>query len=295
MQAHTLTNTVAPCDDILGVSIGDILLNGGRLNESDMNRIIALQSKEHILFGDAAVALGILTEEDVRWALANQFSYPNVSTDSSSLSRELIVLQDPFGQQVESFRSIRSGLLLSGVGTVVKLMAILSPDEGDGRTFVAANLAVVFAQLGSRTLLIDLNFRKPRVHQLFQLKNNIGASSLIIKRATPEQAIQKTDIGSLDILTSGPKPPNPLELLSWQETKNLIATLRETYEVVIIDTPAFFNTADAQFIASLCDGNLLVARKGVTNLTTFGLLQKKLEVTTSKVLGAVVNEIKRDT
>ena len=150
---------------------------------------------------------------------------------------------------------------------------------------------MVFAQLGSHTILVDLNFRKPRVHEVFQLKNNTGASSLIIKRALMEQAVQQTSIDGLDILTSGPKPPNPLELLSWQDSKNLIVTLREIYDVIIIDTPAFSKTADALHIASLCDGNLIVARKGATSLTAFGQLKKQLNATGAKILGSVVNEV----
>lgn len=282
-------------ENIEGSSIGHILLKAGRLSVPEMNRIVALQSKEQILFGDAAVALGILTEEDVRWALACQFSYPGIAFDDVSLSRELLVVHDPFSPQVETFRSIRSGLLLSGVGALVKTLAVLSPGEAEGRTFIAANLAVVFAQLGSRTILVDLNFREPRVHAIFHLKNNTGASSLIIKRALMEQAVQQTSIDGLDILTSGPKPPNPLELLSWQDTKNLVATLRENYDVVILDTPAFSGTADALHIASLCDGNLLVARKGATSLTAFGQLKKQLDATGAKTLGSVVNEVSRET
>lgn len=285
-------STKAPDDAIRGISIGDILLKAGRLTELDLDRIVALQSKEQILFGDAAVALGILTEEEVRWALASQYSYPGVAaSDDSSLSSELLVVHDPFSPQVETIRSIRSGLLLSGVGAIVKTLAVLSPGEEEGRTFIAANLAVVFAQLGSRTILVDLNFRKPRVHEVFQLKNNTGASSLIIKRALMEQAVQPSSIDGLDVITSGPKPPNPLELLSWQDTKNLVATLRETYDVVILDTPAFSKTADALLIATLCDGTLLVARKGATRLTSFGKLKKQLDSTGARILGSVVNEI----
>ncbi len=283
----------ADTDTIQGTSIGDILLRSGRLTELEMNRIIALQSKKHVLFGDAAVALGILTEEDVSWALANQYSYPGIASDNMYLSRELLVVHDPFSRQVETFRSIRSGLLLSGVGGLFKTLAILSSGEAEGKTFIAANLAVVFAQLGSRTILVDLNFRKPRVHEIFQLKNNTGASSLIIKRALMEQAVQQTTIDGLDILTSGPTPPNPLELLSWQDTRNLVTTLRESYDVIIFDTPAFARTADSLLIASMSDGCLLVARKSTTNLPSFGLLKKQLDINKAKILGSVLNEVQQ--
>lgn len=276
--------------DIKGSSIGDILLASGRLTVPDLNRIIALQQKENILFGDAAVALGILADEDVRAALACQYSYPCVKPDDASLSHELLAVHDPLAPAVESFRSIRSGLMLSGAGKIIKTICVLSPDEGDGRTFVAANLAVVFAQQGSRTILADLNFRKPRVHEIFRMKNNCGASSLIIKRALFEQAVLRTSIESLDIMPSGPKPPNPLELLGWEDTKWMVDSLRDQYDIILIDTPASSRTADAMVISSLCDGAIITARKGFTKLESFGALKKKLDHSSVKILGSVINE-----
>jgi chain length determinant protein tyrosine kinase EpsG len=277
-------------EGIHGSNIGNILIKAGRLSVRDMNRIVALLEKENTLFGEAAVALGILTEEDVRWALACQYSYPCINADDSTLSREVLVVHDPFGPQVESFRSIRSGLIFCGAGKIIKSIALVSPGEGEGKTFIAANLAVIFAQLGSRTLLVDLNFRAPRVHEIFQMKNNTGASSLIIKRVLFDQAVQKTSIDSLDILTSGPKPPNPLELLSWPDTRELIESLRDQYDIVIIDTPRFAASADAMVIATICDATLPVLLKGTTSQSAFGRLKKQLDNAGVKILGAVMNE-----
>jgi len=271
--------------------IGNILLDAGRLSRQDLYRIVALQAKENILFGEAAVELGILNDEDVRWALASQYSYPSSNTDDLRYSRDLLVLHEPFGTRVESFRSIRSALIFSGVGKLISSIGVVSPGEGEGKTFVAANLAVIFAQLGSRTLLVDLNFRSPRVHTLFQLKNNCGASSLIIKRAFAEDAIKKTSLSSLDILPSGPKPPNPLELLSWRETAQLFENMKDSYEVIVFDTPAFGKSTDGMVISGFCDATLLVALKGVTKNAAFGQVKKQLEGAGAKILGSVVNEI----
>lgn len=277
-------------EGIQGSNIGDILIRAGRLSVPDLNRTVALQEKENILFGEAAVALGILTEDDVRWALACQYSYPCINADDCTFSREVLVVHDPFGPQVESFRSIRSGLIFSGAGNIVRSIALVSPGEGEGKSFIAANLAVVFAQLGSRTLLMDLNFRAPRVHEIFQMKNNAGASSLIIKRVLLEQAVQKTSLHSLDILTSGPKPPNPLELLSWPDTRELVKSIREQYDIVIIDTPRFVGSADAMVIATISDGALPVLLKGKTSQSAFGRLKTQLDNAGVKILGAVMNE-----
>lgn len=276
---------------IEGTTIGQILVEAGRLSVPDLHRVIALQGKENILFGEAAVALGTLTEEDVRWALACQYSYPCLGHDHPSVAGELLTVHEPFSSRVESFRSIRSGLVLSGVGKVIRSFGVMSPDVGEGKSFVAANLAVVFAQLGSRTLLADLNFRSPRLQELFQLKNNIGMSSLIIKRALPENAVQKTSIDALDVLPSGPKPPNPLELLSWSDTSGLLENLKKQYDVIIVDTPAAASTTDALVIGGLCDGAVLVARQGRTRSAPFSNLKKQLESAGTRILGSVVNEI----
>jgi chain length determinant protein tyrosine kinase EpsG len=279
-------------EGIKGSDIGNLLVNSGRLSVPDLKRILALQAKEEILFGDAAVSLGILTDEDVRWALACQYSYPSVNMDDLGLNRELIVLHEAYDPRVESFRSIRSGLVFSGAGKIIRTVAILSPFEGEGRTFICANLAIVFAQLGLKTLLVDLNFRGPRIHSLFQIKNKTGASSVIIKRALVDNAITKTVIPSLSVLPSGPKPPNPLELLSWHETAELIGALRDEYDMVIVDTPAFSKTADGMMIASRCDGVILAALKGKTTISAFGNIKKQLESSGARILGSIINEIK---
>jgi len=273
-----------------GAAIGDILLAGGQLSATDLARIIALQRKENILFGEAAVSLGILTEEEVRAALASQYSYPCVSSDNAAFSPEMIVVHDPQSSSVEAFRSIRSSLMLLGVGKIIRTICVLSPEEGDGRTFVAANLAIVFAQQGARTMLVDLNLRRPRIHELFKLKNNCGASSLIIKRALYEQAVSKTSMQSLDVMTSGPKPPNPLELLGWNDTQWMVDSLRETYDIVLVDTPACSKNSDAKVISTMCDASILVVRKGVTKLKLFDTFKKQLDSCGVKVLGSVINE-----
>lgn len=280
-------------NEIRGIDIGQILIDAGRITIADLNRIVALQGKEEILFGEAAVALGILTEEDVRWALSCQYSYPSVDTDDRALSRELIAAHDPADPRVEALRCIRSGLMFAGAGKRLKTIAVLSPDAEEGKTFVAANLAVVFAQLGLRTLLMDLNFRTPRVHSLFQMKNNSGASSLIIKRALFEKAVHKSTINALAVLSSGPKPPNPSELLSWHAAKELMGTVKENFDVAIVDTPAFTKTADAMMAASLCDGTLIAALKGKTKMAAMGQMKKQLEGSGVRILGSVMNEIRK--
>lgn len=276
---------------IEGDSIGHILIEAGRLTPQQVDTIMALKSRERLLFGEAAVASGILTEDDVRWALACQYAFPCAGGEAQAVSNELLVLKEPFCPCVESFRSIRSSLIFSGVGSLTTSISVVSAGEGEGKTFVAANLALVFAQLGTKTLLLDFNFRSPRIHSLFQVKNNRGATSLIIRRALMENAVQKAFLGTLDILPSGPTPPNPLELLSRGETNQLLKALKGRYGVVIVDTPAFLKNSDAQVISGLCDATLLIARKNFTKSASFGLVKRRLETSGAKIVGSVLNEI----
>ncbi len=290
---HTLKIISRP-EEIQGQTIGNILTMSGRLKGADLARITALQKKEGILFGEAAVALGLLSDDDICWALSRQYFYPSLNAEDPSCSRELLVVHDPLIPLVETFRSIRSGLLLSGSGKMVRTMAVVSPGEGEGKTFIAANLAVVFAQLGLRTLLIDLNFRSPRVHDLFRIKNNTGASSLIIKRALMDDAVRRTPMFTLRILPSGPRPPNPLELLSWPDTSELLDSLKDLYDIIIVDTPNFCGSSDARVISTLCDGTIIVALKGSTRQGEFARVKKELDDSGVRIMGVVMNEKKED-
>lgn len=274
--------------------IGNILLNSGKINQEDMGRILESVEQDGALFGEAAVKLGILSQEDMAWALASQFSYPYIKAGENTFPKEVVAIHNPFSPQVESFRSIRSGLVLSGAGEQLKTIAVISPDPGDGRTFIAANLAVVFAQLGSKTLLIDLNFRTPRVHDLFDVKNNCGMSSLIIKRTSIKQAVNPTAISGLYILPSGPMPPNPVELLGWPDTRGIMASLKKDFDIVMIDTPCFNGKSDALLIGSLSDCAVLLVLKGKTRRESFGAVKKRLDNAGVKIIGTIVNEMKEN-
>jgi len=272
-------------------NIGSILLCSGKITARDQEKIIALQDREGLLFGEAAVKLGILTEEDMTWALATQHSYPYIQCGDNTISQEAIVIHQPCGPHAEAFRSIRSKLVLSGAGKVLTSIAVMSPADGEGKTFIAVNLAAVFAQLGSKTLLIDGNLRSPRIHEIFKVKNNCGLSSLIINRAEFEQAMHATVIDSLHILPAGPKPPNPVELLGWQETRDLMDVLKKQYDVIIIDSPSFLKTADSSVIATLSDGAVMVALKGNTSRESFGRVKKQLDASHVKIIGSLINEM----
>ena len=144
-------------------SIGAILVESGKLTQENAEPILRLQQEENLPFGEAAVKLGMLSPKDIQFALAHQYDYPYLMPGDGTVSNELLAAYQPFSPQVEALRGLRSQLLLrwfSG-SREQKMLSIVSPGEGEGRSYLAANLALVFAQLGERTLLIDADMRAP--------------------------------------------------------------------------------------------------------------------------------------
>lgn len=245
-----------------GRAIGTILVDAGRLAQDDAELILQFQRQRGARFGDAGLALGLLSEDDVRFALSVQFGYPYLSRDST-MSRELVAAYEPASRPVEQLRALRSQLMLRWFGTGVdrRGLAIVSASPMEGRSYIAANLAIVFSQLGERTLLIDADMRAPRQHQLFNLGKKAGLSDMLAGRAGPEAVVGVPALHDLSVLPAGAIPPNPQELLGRQEFSKLLQSLGEDFSVIIIDTPSAGECADAHTVAVRAGAALMVARK----------------------------------
>ena len=272
--------------------IGAILIDSGELTLENAERILHLQKEEGLRFGDAAVKLGLLSREDIQFALARQFDYPYLMRGDGAVSDELIAAYQPFSPQVEALRALRSQLMLrwfTGDDTQ-KALAILSPGRKAGRSYLAANLAVVFSQLGEHTLLVDANMRNPRQHKLFNLDNGTGLSSVLSQRGEGECIQRIHSFIDLSVLPSGPVPPNPQELLGRPAFDKLFGDITREFDVVIIDTPAATQYADAQIIAMRARGALVVARKHETLLKDLSGLNYNLKNLGIQVIGSVLSE-----
>jgi protein-tyrosine kinase len=157
--------------------MGDILRESKKITAPQLERILALQRERKLKFGQAAMALGYVQDEDVMWALSQQFHYPYAPHAADQLKSELVVACQPFGKSAEAFRALRSQVLLrlhSGHDARRRALAVVSANRGDGKTYLAANLAAVLSQTGARTLLIDADMRQPRQHALFGLQSGNG-------------------------------------------------------------------------------------------------------------------------
>lgn len=272
-------------------SIGAILIDAGRLSPADAERILALQQNEGLCFGDAGLKLGALKPEDVSFALARQYDYPYLLAGESNVTQEVVAAYEPFGPQVEVLRALRSQLLLrwfSGPHET-RTLAIVSPGRSEGRSWLAANLAVVFSQLGEHTLLIDADLRNPRQHTLFGIESRFGLSSILSNRSQVDSIQRIASFVDLSILPAGPLPPNPQELLGRPLFAKLLDGLSGEFGVIIIDTPVAAEYADAYTVATRASGALLLARKHGTSVGVLNALAQNLRQTGVQVVGSVIS------
>lgn len=276
-----------------GRSIGEILIDAGLIDMHGAERILRLQKEEHLRFGDAAVKLGLVSAADLQLALSNQFDYPYLPLNAGSpLGEELIAAYRPFSPLVEQLRSLRSQLLLRWFERDAgrNVLAIAGTARGEGRSYLAANLAVVFSQLGERTLLIDADLRFPRQHELFKLENRLGLSNLLAGRANVQEAIVPiAALKSLDLLPAGTTPPNPVELLTRPVFAELLAQVGRDYDAVLIDTSAHSNGADANTVVAHAGAALLVTRNNETRLAKLRAMVDGFTHYGVKIVGSVFN------
>ena len=270
--------------------IGHILLDAGKINSRDGDEILVLQKQSGLRFGEAAVKLKIISQADLDEALASQFSYPYLHKESEGFSSELVAAYKPFGPQVEAFRALRSQLIFRRLNAENRAIAITSPGKGEGRSYMAANLAVVFSQLGQRTLLIDADLRAPRQHTIFNLDDNTGLVPILAGMDNKVRVQHVAAFKNLWVLPAGTVPPNPQELLSRDMLSKLLDKVTKTYEVVLIDTPAGKLNSDAEIIAARAGRAVIVARKGDTPLCDAKRLSDNFVSVGVDVVGSVLNE-----
>lgn len=203
---------------------------------------------------------------------------------------ELIAISQPYAPQVEALRVLRGQLMMRWFDDEHRSLAIVSAKAGEGCSYLAANLALIFAQLGQRTLLIDANLRDPRQHLIFKLKANIGLSDILAGRADLGSATQLESVENLSILSAGSVALNPLELLSRASFKGLIKQTLGQYDVVLVDTTPVTMIADAQATVAQCGSALLVSRLNHTKFSDLTDMRDQIAITGAQIVGSVIND-----
>lgn len=271
-------------------SIGGLLLESGKITPENAERVLRMQKELGIRFGEAAQRLGLITEADIQQVLARQFDYPYLQRGTGNFSEKLIAAYQPFGPQVETLRAIRSQLMLRWFARGRKALVVASVNPEDGADIFAANLAVVFSQLGEQTLLVDANLRTPQQHEVFGLKGRQGLSDLLAGRGELSAIAKIDSFVDLSVLGAGTLPPNPQELLSRASFATLNDQLESGYDVVLYDVAAFSSGADALAVAARAGGVLLVVRKNHTGIDDIAAVSEQLARNGVEIVGTVLND-----
>jgi polysaccharide biosynthesis transport protein len=209
---------------------------------------------------------------------------------SSYGNRQLVLDHSPLSLVVDSYRSLRSSLLLSQVGGPPRTVLITSPACGDGKTTTLVNTAVIFAQTGIRVLIIDADLRRPACHRLLQMKNDVGLVEILTGQVEWQNAIKPAPTENLFLMSAGSLPPNPAELLGSTNMHDLLQQLREHYEFIFVDSSPVMAVTDAVLVSTMVDGTLLVTDRN----TPKSLLRKariRLSTPHTKILGTLLNRI----
>lgn len=216
--------------------------------------------------------------------------------DSRKLNNNtgLIVANNPKSTISEQFRTIRTNLQFSMVDSELKTMSVISAEPDSGKSILSANLAAAFAQEDKKVLIIDSDLRKPTLHKIFNVKNFRGLSTLITDKVSLHDIVQETSVNNLYIITSGPIPPNPSELLRSTRMNQIIEAVKESFDLVIFDTPPVLAVTDAQIITTRTDGALFVVQKGEVKKEQVRKSAELLENVRANVLGFVFNKVEKN-
>lgn len=235
----------------------------------------------------------VKTPDDVErhFALPYLGPIPNFMVKEEEPGNELIVLRAPKSPSSESFRGLRTNILFSSAKKVPQVVLVSSATAQEGKTLVASNLAVAMAQGGGKTLILDCDMRRPRIHKVFNIPREPGMSNILIGATSWEKMIQPTLVENLWVIPSGPIPPNPAELVSSDLILELISSLRSRFDRIIIDAPPIMAVTDSLALSRLTDGLVMVIKVGITAREVITQSVRQVKDMNAKILGVILNDI----
>lgn len=214
---------------------------------------------------------------------------------AANTPRQLIAQLNQRSPITEQYRTLRTNLQFSAIDHPLDSILVTSTNPGEGKSITVANLAIVYAQSGKKVLLIDADLRKPTVHYTFRLNNLRGLSNVLIGDKTLEDSISSASIDNLDVMSSGPIPPNPAELLASKKMIALLDHAKTLYDMVIIDSPPTLAVTDSQILSQIVDGTLLVVRSRQTEYEGAIKAADALKKGNGRILGTVLNDTEKTT
>jgi protein-tyrosine kinase len=278
--------------------IGTLLQHAGKLTTDGIERVLRAQQESGLHFGAAAMRLGLVEQEDIDAAVARQFAYPVAAKGHSTLAPQLVAAFHPASAQGDILRAIRSQLLLRWFGSGRHALAVSGVESGEASSVLAANLALVFAQLGQRTLLVDANLRQGIQHTLFGLhpdgvphrRSLPGLADVLAGRAGLDAIRRVSGFPALSLLGAGTVPPNPQELLERPSFAALHNQLGKLYDVVLFDVAPTSHGAEALAVAAHAGAALLVAHKDRTPIAALKRMAQQMSAAKVTVIGSVLVE-----
>ncbi len=203
----------------------------------------------------------------------------------------LYTLQNPKSIQAEAFRILRTNLHFASAGEQLKTIVITSAAPEEGKSTTSINLAITLAQSGKKVLLIDCDLRKSSIHKYLLLSNKEGLTNMLSGMTTLDKMIQDTVVPNFQVITAGPTPPNPAELLDSKTMKTLIEDLEKTYDYIILDSPPIVAVTDGVILSTLADGTILVISSGETPIDMAQKAKENLTNVKANILGVVLNNV----
>lgn len=203
----------------------------------------------------------------------------------------LITYTDPRNSVAEQFRTIRTNIQFTAVDKKIKSIVFTSSAPSEGKSTVSNNFAITCADQGNKVILLDADLRRPTIHKTFGLKNNLGLSNYLSGNAKLNEIIQSSSIQNLYVVTSGPIPPNPAELIGSDRLKYLLQELGKEFDLLILDSPPVNTVTDTQILATVTDGVVMVVPQGIATKLDVRHAKESLELVHANIIGAIMNRV----
>ncbi|MFH1213210.1 MAG: polysaccharide biosynthesis tyrosine autokinase, partial [Candidatus Neomarinimicrobiota bacterium] len=238
-------------------------------------------------------AIAIVPTIDVKSALEKigKVYKDRVVDDEILLKARLISHYDPKSAVAEAYRTLRTNIQFMSPDHPIKSLVVTSGGPGDGKSTTVINIAITFASLGKKTLLIDADLRKPVLHKIFEFQRGPGLTQRLIEDLQDEDVIRQTEVPNLSLITCGDIPPNPSELLASQRLKNFMERMKEKFDIVLFDSPPVIAVTDATVLSQLTDALILVVRAGATDIRVLQRSVELLKHVKAPLIGAVLNGV----
>jgi len=271
--------------------VGHLLSGAGKLTDAQVEQVLRYQQEFGVKFGEACLALELISIADLDRALAQQFSYPVLTPGEGGITDSLYMAFNTFNPDKEKIKGLRIELQLGWFNSGNKLLLFAGADGSPQRSRLLANLAIAFTQAGKRTLMLDANLRDGELHTLFNISNDRGVADILAGRASFNSLVKKVNaLEHLYLLTRGSDAPNPQELLSLPSLPRLLEAVDSPFDIVLVNGADLVETYDSQLLAAQIPGAVCVVRERRSRMMALRQMKARLESANCRLLGCVYQQ-----